>query len=424
MRIITEPEYLFQHKIRITILNIKDEIKFHPLYFFVNSDKFLFFLYNNVIMKNLKRTPFYNEHKKLGAKLVPFAGWEMPVQYGSVIDEHLTVRNKVGLFDVSHMGEIFVCGAEAVNLLQKLVPQNISKLINGKAVYSQLVNKNAGIIDDLIIYRLEDKNNDPDFLLIVNASRVNEDYEWIEFNRKKFNFNAQVKNESEKYSLIAVQGPSSSLLLEDAGLKRDEQPEKFSIKIAELADSYVYISRTGYTGEDGFEIVIENSNAVKLWNELLEKGQKYEIKPIGLAARDTLRLEASMLLYGQDMDEKTTPIEASLGWSVPKDKQEDYYGKEIIRSQVLQSNFDKILIGFKMLDKSIPRHNCEIYKDNEKIGEVTSGGIAPGKGSSIGLGYINAKVSNKAGARFDIKIRDKFHPAEIIKRPFYSKKKG
>ena len=374
------------------------------------------------MMNNLKRTSLYNEHKKLGAKLVPFAGWEMPVQYGSIIDEHLTVRNKVGLFDVSHMGEIFVTGIQAINLLQKLVPQNIEKLKIGKAVYCQLVNKDAGIIDDLIIYRLTDKDTNPGFLLIVNASRINEDYDWIEFNRKNGNFNTEVKNESDKYALIAVQGPFSADLLQDLGIKKEDQPEKFSIKFDQLLDSHVYISRTGYTGEDGFEIIIENSNAVKLWNELLEKGKKYGIKPIGLGARDTLRLESSMHLYGQDMDEKTTPVEASLGWSVSKDKQDSYYGKELIMSQ-LEKGTDKVLIGFKILDKSIPRHNCEIYKDNEKIGEVTSGGVGPSIGANVGLGYIDTKVPPKVGTKLDIKIRDKFHEAEIIKRPFYVRSK-
>jgi aminomethyltransferase len=205
-------------------------------------------------------------------------------------------------------------------------------------------------------------------------------------------------------------------------MKKEKQPEKFSIKFIELSGSQIYISRTGYTGEDGFEIVMENHNAAKLWSELLEKGQKYEVKPIGLGARDTLRLEASMLLYGQDMDENITPIEASLAWSVSKDKQEDYYGKEIIQSQ-LKNGTDKILIGFKMLDKSIPRHNCEIFKNNEKIGEVTSGGVGPSIGANIGLGYVIREFS-KIDTKLDIKIRDKFHPAEITKRPFYAARRA
>ena len=371
-----------------------------------------------ITKENLKRTPLFDEYKKLGAKIVPFAGWELPVQFSSIIDEHMTVRNNVGLFDVSHMGEIFIYGIEAVELLEKLVPQSISKLAPGKAVYSQLTNKNAGIIDDLIIYKLEDKDNNPAFLLIVNASRINKDYNWIEFNRKTGNYNAEIINDSDNYSLIAVQGPSSCNLLEDLGLKQENQPLRFSISKTNLGNVPVYISRTGYTGEDGFEILVENNEAKVLWQLILEKGQQYGIKPIGLGARDTLRLEASMLLYGQDMNEKITPIEASLGWSVQKDKQEDYYGKDIIQSQ-LSGNIDKVLVGFRMLDKSIPRHNCEIYKDNVKIGEVTSGGVAPTLGLNIGLGYISSKIPCSAGNKLEIKIREKMHPAEIIKRPFY-----
>jgi len=370
-------------------------------------------------MDSLKRTPIYEEHTKLGAKIVPFAGWEMPLQYGSIIDEHLTVRNKVGLFDVSHMGEIFVSGREALDFLQKLVPQDISKLFPGKAVYCQLTNKTAGIIDDLIIYRLEDNEEYQSYLLIVNASRLEEDFDWIEFNKKDGSYDVEIDNQSDNMALLSVQGPFASDLIEDMGLSKDEQPVKFTIKTACL-DSYdVLISRTGYTGEDGFEILIKNENAVHLWQEILEKGQKYEIKPIGLGARDTLRLEASMLLYGQDMDDKTTPPEASLSWSIPSNKEEDYFGKEIILSQLENKNMSKILIGFRMTGNAIARHNYEIYKDNEKVGIVTSGGIAPALKANIGLGYINTNIPTLIGTKLDIKIRDKFFPAEIVKRPFY-----
>jgi len=370
-------------------------------------------------MDSLKRTPIYEEHNNLGAKIVPFAGWEMPLQYGSIIDEHLTVRNKVGLFDVSHMGEIFVKGREALDFLQKLVPQDISKLFPGKAVYCQLINKTAGIIDDLIIYRLENNEEYPGYLLIVNASRIEEDFDWIEFNKKDGSYEVEIDNQSENTALLSVQGPYASDLVQDMGLQKSEQPAKFTIKSACLDSFDVLVSRTGYTGEDGFEILIKNENAVSLWQEILAKGQKYEIKPIGLAARDTLRLEASMLLYGQDMDDKTTPPEASLSWSIPANKEEDYFGKEIILSQLENKNMSKILIGFRMVGNAIPRHNYEIYKDNEKVGIVTSGGIAPALKANIGLGYVNASIPVSIGTKLDIKIRDKFFPAEIVKRPFY-----
>lgn len=367
----------------------------------------------------MKRTPIYEEHIKLGAKMVPFAGWEMPLQYGSIIEEHQTVRNKVGVFDVSHMGEIFVRGQEALDFLQKLVPQDISKLFTGKAVYCQLINKSAGIIDDLIIYKLEDIEEYQNYLLIVNASRIEEDLDWIEFNKKDGNYDVEIDNQSDNMTLLSVQGPLASDLVQDLGLEKDAQPIKFTIKQARLDSLDVLISRTGYTGEDGFEILVKNQDATKLWQEILAKGEKYEIKPIGLAARDTLRMEASMLLYGQDMDDKTTPPEASLSWSIPPNKEEDYFGKEIILSQIESKKMSKVLVGFRMIGNAIPRHNYEIYKDNEKVGVVTSGGIAPALKFNIGLGYVNSNVPTSIGTKLDIKVRDKFCPAEIVKRPFY-----
>jgi aminomethyltransferase len=368
-------------------------------------------------MESLKRTAIYDEHVKLGAKMVPFAGWEMPLQYGSIIDEHLTVRNKIGLFDVSHMGEIFVKGTESLIFLQKLVPQDISKLFPGKAVYCQLINKDAGMIDDLIIYKLPE--NEDKYLLIVNASRIKEDFDWIELNKKEDNYDIEIDNQSENISMLSIQGPYACDLIQDFGLAKNNQPNKFTIKQTKLDSFEVLLARTGYTGEDGFEILINNEYAAALWQQILIKGEKYGIKPIGLAARDTLRLEASMHLYGQDMDENTTPVEASLSWSIAANKTENYNGKDVILSQINNKNMSKVLVGFKMAGNAIPRHNYEIYKDNKKVGEVTSGGIAPFLKANVGLGYISPDISTKAGTQLDIKIRDKFFPAEIVNRPFY-----
>lgn len=374
------------------------------------------------LIEKLKKTPLYQDHINANAKMVSFGGWDMPIQYGSIIDEHMTVRNKVGLFDVSHMGEFFVSGGDSLNLLQKLVPQDISKLTEGKAIYCQLTNEDAGIIDDLIIYKLENKDNNHNFLLIVNASRISEDFNWIDAQIKINNFNAELENKSEDYALIAVQGPFATDVISELGISKEQQPERFSISKANLISNEVLISRTGYTGEDGFEILIENFRASELWQELMEKGQKYGIKPIGLGARDTLRLEAAMHLYGQDLDENTTPVEAALGWSIPKNKEADYNGKEIILSQLANKDYDKVLIGFKTLDNSIPRHDYGIFNNGEKIGTVSSGGVAPFLGRNIGLGYISAKTSLPIGSKIDISIRGKFHPAEIVKRPFYVRK--
>jgi aminomethyltransferase len=372
-------------------------------------------------MEKIKKTPLYEEHLKLGAKMSPFAGWEMPIQYESIINEHTTVRTKVGLFDVSHMGEVFVSGAEAVPFLQKLVPQDVSKLPVGKAVYSQLLNNNGGIIDDLIIYRLEDNFEHHQFLLIVNASRINADLTWIEINQVQDSFDVTIENKSDQLAMIAVQGPLAKDLINDLGLVYADQPVRFHIKETSLCGSSVYISRTGYTGEDGFEILVENDKAAHLWQELLSKGQKYEVKPIGLGARDTLRLEAALPLYGQDLNEKTTPVEAALSWSVPKAKNEGYNAKDIIMKQIAGNNIDKILIGFKMLDRSIPRHDYEIYKDGKQAGIVTSGGVAPSIQANIGLGYINTEFQFAAGTTIDIMIREKLHPAVIVNRPFYNR---
>ncbi|HBG48603.1 MAG TPA: glycine cleavage system aminomethyltransferase GcvT [Cyanobacteria bacterium UBA9971] len=366
--------------------------------------------------KDLKKTALYEEHKKIGAKMVPFAGWEMPVQYANIIQEHLTVRNKAGLFDVSHMGQVFINGKEALNFLQKLVPQDISKLATEKAVYTQLPNIEGGIIDDLIIYKLDDCK----FLLIINASRIDEDVKWLLSNQN--NLDVSIDNQSDNLSMIALQGPLASDILVNLGLTKENHPRRFFIKKAKLLNIDVLLAATGYTGEDGFEIIVKNEEVCKLWVELLSKGEKFGLKPIGLAARDTLRLEAGLFLYGQDMTENTTPVEASLVWTISKDKKEDYSGKDKILSQMNQKNESKRLVGFKMLDKSIPRHDYRIYINNEDSGVVTSGGVAPFLGENIGLGYINTDKPTAIGTKIDIMIREKLHPAEIVKRPFYVKK--
>ena len=367
--------------------------------------------------KGFSKTALYEEHKKIGAKMVPFAGWEMPLQYSGIIEEHLTVRKKAGLFDVSHMGQVFISGKDSISFLQKLVPQDISKLPSGKAVYTQLINEEGGIIDDLIIYRLDNDNNYR-FLLIINASRIEEDTTWLSGNKE--NLDLVVDNQSNNLSMIALQGPLASDILDNTGITKENQPKRFFIKEAKLLNSDVLIASTGYTGEDGFEIIIKNEEAARLWEEILSKGEKFGIKPIGLAARDTLRLEAGLFLYGQDMNENTTPVEASLTWTISKDKKEDYFGKNKILSQINQKNEAKKLVGFKMIDKSIPRHDYRIYINNEDAGVVTSGGVASFISENIGLGYINTGKSTSVGTKIDIMIRGKLHPAEIVKRPFYS----
>ncbi len=360
-----------------------------------------------------KETFLHDKHVQLGAKMVDFAGWHMPVQYASIIEEHKTVRENVGLFDVSHMGEVFVSGKDALDFLNKIVPQNISKLDYEKAVYCQLPNKKGGLIDDLIIYKLGILN----YLIICNASRIDEDLNWMVRNSK--GYDVKIDNQSHNYSLLAVQGPKADELMRKMGLSTHQ--ESFTIKPAKIAGIKVLISRTGYTGEDGYEVLVENRNSEYLWDKILEEGKEFGIKPIGLGARDTLRLEAALHLYGNDLDENTTPIEAGLSWSVPKDKIEDYNGKEVIINQI-NNGTDKKLIGLKMLDKSIARHEYEVYKNGEKIGVITSGGPSPVLGCNIALAYVKNDKEICTGSNVQVMIREKLHDAEVVKRPFVAKR--
>lgn len=362
-----------------------------------------------------KKTFLHDKQVKLGAKMIEFASWMMPVSYSSIIDEHKTVRENVGLFDVSHMGEVFVTGEDSLAFLNKLVPQDVSKLVDLKAIYCQLLNKQGGIIDDLIIYKLEDKK----YLLIVNASRIDEDLNWMV--RNSLGFDVSIDNQSHNYSLLAVQGPKAADLMNKMGLKKENQPEFFSIKRAELFNINLFVSRTGYTGEDGFEIMVKNEFSELLWDYIIETGKEFNLKPIGLGARDTLRLEAALHLYGNDMDEKTSPIEANLTWSVSKTKTSDYNGKETIQAH-LQSGGAKKLVGLKMIDRAIARHEYEIFYNNEKVGIITSGGVSPILNENIALAYVKNIPEICLGSIVQVMIREKLYNAEIVKRPFVQKK--
>lgn len=360
-----------------------------------------------------KETFLHEKHIELGAKMVDFAGWHMPVQYTSIIEEHNTVRNNVGLFDVSHMGEVFVSGKESVDFLQKIVPQDIKKLDYEKAVYCQLPNKNGGLIDDLIIYKLGINF----YLVICNASRIDEDLNWMVRNSK--GFDVKIDNQSHNYSLLAVQGPEADALLRAMGLNTKQN--SFTITSATISGRKVLVSRTGYTGEDGYEILVENEYSEELWDKILEYGKPFGIKPIGLGARDTLRLEAALHLYGNDLDEETTPIEAGLSWSIPKDKIEDYNGKEVILNQ-LQNGVNKKMIGIRMLDKNIARHGYPVYFNGEPVGNVTSGCVSPVLGCNIALCYVKNIKDICNGAVVQVLIREKLHDAQVVKRPFVEKR--
>jgi len=360
-----------------------------------------------------KETYLHDKHIQLGARMVDFAGWHMPVQYTSIIEEHKNVREHAGLFDVSHMGEVFVSGKDSLTFLQKIVPQDISKLEYEKAVYCQLPNKNGGLIDDLIIYKLGINY----YLVICNASRIDEDLNWMVRNKK--GLDVKIDNQSHNYSLLAVQGPEADAILRKMGLNTHQ--ESFTIKPAVICGRKLLISRTGYTGEDGYELLVENEYSEELWDKILDYGKEFGIKPIGLGARDTLRLEAALHLYGNDLDENTTPIEAGLSWSIPKDKKEDYNGKDIIMSQIANGT-EKKLVGLKMLDKAIARHEYEVYKDGEKVGIITSGGISPVLNANIALAYVKNNKDICTGSIVQVMIREKLHNAEVVKRPFIEKR--
>ena len=360
-----------------------------------------------------KETFLHDKHIALGAKMVDFAGWEMPVQYTSIIEEHKNVRENVGLFDVSHMGEVFVRGKDSVDFLNSIVPQDISKLSYEKAVYCQLTNKQGGLIDDLIIYKL----GILEYLVICNASRIDEDLNWMVRNSK--GFDVKIDNQSHNYSLLAVQGPKADALMRKLGLS--DYQESFTIKPETIAGIKLLVSRTGYTGEDGYEILVENKNSEYLWDKILDEGKEFDIKPIGLGARDTLRLEAALHLYGNDLDENTTPVEAGLSWSIPKDKKDDYNGKSVIEDQ-LHNGTTKKLVGLRMLDKSIARHEYEVYYNGDKVGVITSGAPSPTLGANIALAYVKNNKKICTGTIVQVMIREKLHDAEVVKRPFIQKR--
>lgn len=362
----------------------------------------------------MTKTHLYNNHLKLGARIVDFAGWDMPVQYTSIIEEHNNVRVNAGLFDVSHMGEIFVYGKDAINFLQSIVPQDIQKIIDKKAKYCQLTKENGGIIDDLFIYKLEENN----YLLVVNASRLEVDYNWLLKN--KANYEVTIDNKSDFYSMVALQGPKATDIIAKLGISKENQPHTMYIIQTKLLNEDIYISRTGYTGEDGFEIIIRNEKVSELWEEILEKGKEFGILPIGLGARDTLRLEAAMSLYGHELNEETTPVEAGLSWSLDKEKIQNYNGKNIILDQI-KNGINKKLIAFKMIDRAIARNAYPIHLGEEKIGYVTSGCVAPFIKENIGLGYINTDKNLKIGDTIQIMIRNKLYNAVITSKNFIQK---
>ncbi|GMN11863.1 glycine cleavage system aminomethyltransferase GcvT [Croceitalea sp. MTPC9] len=359
----------------------------------------------------MKDTALTQAHTSLGAKMVPFAGFNMPVSYEGVNIEHETVRNKVGVFDVSHMGEFLIEGPKALKLIQKVSSNDASKLDVGKAQYSCLPNEAGGIVDDLIIYKVKDET----YLLVVNASNIEKD--WKHISKYNTDIGAVMRDLSGEYSLLAIQGPKAVEAMQSLSSHDLSTIKFYNFIVGDFAGiEHVIISATGYTGSGGFEIYCKNSEVKQVWEKVLEAGANYGIKPIGLAARDTLRLEMGYCLYGNDIDETTSPIQAGLGW-VTK------FTKEFVNSENLarqkQEGVTKKLIGFEMDEKAIPRQGYEIMDSEQNpIGKVTSGTMGPSVSKGIGLGYISSQFA-KPGEKIYIQIRKKLVSATVVKPPFY-----
>jgi len=354
----------------------------------------------------MKKTPLYNQHVQLDAKMVDFGGFNMPIQYRGISIEHQCVRNDVGIFDVSHMGEFFVQGNESTSFLNFICSNDINKIEIQKAQYNCFVNNHGGIVDDLIVYRIEEKK----YMLVVNAANIEKDWKWIKKNIQ--NFDCKIINSSADIGLISVQGPESLNLINDTFSKNFSNLKKFSFNNILVSNKSIIVSNTGYTGSKGYELYIDASIISSIWNKLIEEGKKYKLQPIGLGARDTLRMEMGYCLYGNDIDDITTPYEANLMWVT--DIKKDFIGKEkVLKSMKLSS---KRMINFKMIERGIPRNGYEICNiKGDKIGYVTSGTFSPSNKVGIGIGYL--KIEYSMGDDIFILIRDKLVKAEIIKLP-------
>lgn len=359
----------------------------------------------------MKQTALNHVHKALGAKMVPFAGYEMPVSYEGVNAEHQTVREGVGVFDVSHMGEFLIEGPKALDLVQWVTSNDASKLEVGRAQYSCLPNPEGGIVDDLIVYRVKEET----YLLVVNASNIEKDWEHISGQNKAIG--AEMRNISEGYSLLAIQGPKASEAMQSLTSVDLSAIPFYHFEVSDFAGiPHVIISATGYTGSGGFEIYCKNSEVEQVWKKVMEAGAPYGIKPIGLAARDTLRLEMGYCLYGNDIDDTTTPLEAGLGWITKLTT--DFVGKAPLEKQKVEGVARK-LVGFELLERGIPRQGYDITDaDGTAVGTVTSGTMAPSLNQGIGLGYVPTEMA-APGTTIYIQIRKNRVPAQVVRPPFY-----
>ena len=366
----------------------------------------------------MKQTPLYGIHKRLGAKFMEFAGYDMPLQYTGIVDEHLTVRSRVGVFDVSHMGEIFIHGRDALSFCEWLTPNHVARLLPGQAQYSFLLNERGGVIDDLIVYSFSDSS----FMLCVNASNRDKDYGWIRQNTKG---DVTVEDRSDDTGMISVQGPlAARVMMSVFGTPASGFPtvspvgrlQRFAFVSVPFKDKQVYVSRTGYTGEDGYECFVDGTAAADLWDAIMEGGIPSGIKPIGLGARDTLRAEMGYPLYGMELNDRTAPFSAGMGWVIKMDKG-PFIGREALRS-ISAQGVPQRLVGIIMKGKSIPRHRNPVVLGNRAIGEVTTGTYAPSLSRGIAMAYIDSGID---AVKVGIGIRGTLHMGTVVGLPFIKK---
>lgn len=363
-------------------------------------------------MTQLKRTPIFEVYKQYGAKTIDFGGWELPVQFSSIKEEHLAVRTTAGLFDVSHMGEIEVKGTEAQKYLQKMMTNDVSKVAIGAAQYTAMCYENGGTVDDLLIYKLADEH----FLLVVNASNIDKDLQWL---NEHLEGDVKLVNLSEKTAQLALQGPGAERVLQKLCPEQslaEIGPFRFQNDVL-VSGIKALVSRTGYTGENGFEIYCNSTSAVQLWNDILVSGKDDGVIPCGLGARDTLRFEANLALYGQELSPEITPLEAGIGFAVKVNKEADFIGKAALISQ-REQGVPRKLVGIEMIDRGIPRHGYPVYKDNEKIGFITTGTQSPTLKINIGLALLIVEETGLNNV-VEVEIRGKRLKAKIVGTPFY-----
>ncbi len=361
----------------------------------------------------LRRTPLFEVHRAAGARLVPFAGWEMPVQYSGILAEHRAVREKAGLFDVSHMGEFLVEGSGALGYLQKMTSNDVSKVDVGQAQYNVACLPSGGIVDDLLVYRRAQER----YLVCVNAGRLEEDWKWFSENHSSAD-DCRLVNASDDFAQLAVQGPLAAEILQ--GMTDVDLGAVKTYRFTEglLGGVQCIIARTGYTGEDGFELFVAPEDAAALWADVLEAGKPVGLVPVGLGARDTLRLEMKYCLYGNDISTETTPLEARLGWITKLDKG-NFIGRSELAAQK-EKGVSRRLVGFQLRARGIPRHGYPVYVDGQQFGEVTSGAMSPSLGTGIGLCYLPSGRTT-VGTTFEVEIRGRRVAAEVVKTPFYKK---